>query len=379
MIAIIFHPSFPKKLRNAEHFDLYENIAKHFEGKELPPLLVPFLTKFLQSFAREDTIYKRYLNKENTRLVKEAHEKRKVSIMALKRTFELGAYSEETPQQTAAASLLRVMENYSAAYYAPMTETSAMIVNMIQDLKLPQYASAITLLNATDAIARLKRDNDEFMTLYAERAYNEGEQKDEGSLFEARNQDDHDFGNLANAINVFYQANEMQHPKDPAVSTVLGDIIRFINSYLRQHEAIYARRNPQYHPGGSDKPSPDEDLPGEEIPILIITAQAIAGTLMSLTVDAAAFAPVAESTKDGFVYIKSPETNTFVAFPITSLLMDTDEVTPIGCLVDPPASNETFDKPFFGFGPAEAYITYQDGETLAILQGAQYPSMTRED
>ncbi|MDR1644972.1 MAG: DUF6261 family protein [Tannerellaceae bacterium] len=376
-----------RRLRNAEHFDLFERFASFFRGKTLHPVsLAPFCVTFLQSFDKEDLIYKRYLRKEDTMFVKDQHEKRKVAYMSLKRTAELGAYSDNAQLVAASESIMRVINNYSDAYYAPMTEATAQILNMIQDLKLPKYASAITLLGASDAIERLNTENEAFKDLYTNRALEWEGEKSEGSLTNARTQTEQDFSRLAEAINISYAFNEMQRPKDPVVSAFLSECILFINSYIHQYEAIYARRNPKYRPGKEDnKPGiPGEDLPGYNLPEFIVSSQAIvgsssdgssAGTHMSLAVtDAVAFAaalyPIA---KDGVVRILNPENDTYEDLPVSDFLFDTDGTTPVGLLVAPPAANVFFDKPFQGFGDIQTVDVIKDEETLATLTGVKYP------
>jgi hypothetical protein len=273
--------SLTRKLRNAEHFDFYKNITNHIKTVQLKPAsLLPISNTFLNAFEKEDVIYKRFLRQEETRLINEAHGKRKNAYMALKHVVEAASYSDTPQVKSAAGELERILTNYIAIGRSPMTEVSAMIVNLVQDMRLAKYAAAATLVGAEDAIDRLERDNEDFMTLYAGRAYSEESEKEEGSLVEVRRLVDREFTNLCDAISVLYQINEKQQPKDPEVSETLSDIIRFFNSFIHQYETIYARRNPNYH-AGSDKPSsPDDEHPsggGDEpapgIPQLAITAQ----------------------------------------------------------------------------------------------------------
>ncbi|MDR1645159.1 MAG: DUF6261 family protein [Tannerellaceae bacterium] len=381
MIAIQFHTSFPGKLRNAEHFDMYKNIRDAIAARALKPLslLTPW-NAFDRSFAKEDVIYKRYFHKIETRHVTEAHENRRIRTMGLKRTLEAGTYNIDPLIKKAAEDLLEVMNNYADILRSPMTEVTAMIFNMIQDMELPKYAADSALVpGAAATIALLEQANNAFNELYLERTGKEEDMKTEGSLSGARRQTDFDGGYLFEAINTFYHANEMSHPKDPEVSAVLSAIIHDVNAIIHRYEAIYARRNPKWRPGSSGKPSTPGD--NDTIPSLTISSQAIVGERMALRAsDAATFASILyPAAEDGVVHIISPETETFVDFPIARFEMDVDNVTPIGLLVEPPAANETFDKPFYGFDIAETNVSTQDGETLATLEGVKYPSMTRDD
>ncbi|MDR1646148.1 MAG: DUF6261 family protein [Tannerellaceae bacterium] len=388
MLKIIYVPSFPARLRNAEHFDMYEHIVLHLAVKGLKPsAAVVAWNDFLLSFDKEDELYKRSAKQEETQQIKAVHEKRKTSYVVLRRIMELAAMSETPEVKEAGEALMHVMENYSKTYYAPMTEASALIFNLVQDMEKEKNAPKVALIHgAQDAIARLKRDNDAFMTLYAERTVNENDQKHDGRLVEARRQSDGKFGIVVDCVNALYYANEVSPNKDPEVSELLGDAIRFINSFLRKYEAIYSRRNPRYHLGKDDQPAGgDDETPGSTTPQLAISAQAVVGTITGMTglgaqmslqaTDAVLFAGILyPEAKDGQMKIMNPETDTIETLPVADFLYDTDGTTPIGLLVDPPAANVFFEKPFYGFGGTRTAEIIKNDRTLAILTGLQYPA-----
>jgi hypothetical protein len=383
--------SFPSRLRNAEHFDLYSTIKIRLIAKITKPLgVVTAWNNFILYFNKEDELYKRSMKQESTTYVLGLHDKRRISYQSVKRLFEFSIYSEDAQIKAAAEVIMGVLDNYAMIGYVPMNEASAIITNLIQDLKKEKYAASIALISGASAeIDRLERDNDTFIIAYSDRSIAEEEKKNEGRLIEARAATDSKFAILVNVINAFYLANEMSSPKDQEISDILSEVILIINSNLHKYEEIYARRNPAFRSSGSDnnKPSipdseiPGTDVPGDTTPVLTIASQSIVGTRMLLQAsDTAAFASIlSPAAENGSVYIQSPETNNFDAFPIISFKMDTDNVTPIGLLVDPPATNETFDKPFGNFGfVSESYVA-KEGVTLAKLQNVLYPYMTRED
>jgi hypothetical protein len=380
--------TFVRRLRNAEHFDFYANILGHLKSKVLKPAaLLPLWNALLQQFEREDRIYKRYIRREETKQVKGAHDKRKKAYMALKLVLETGLYSDAAPVEEAAQSLKVVMDNYSTANYAPMTEASAMIANLIQDIEQPMYADSLALLpGAQAAINRLKQDNENFMNLYYNRASGWEGERDEGSMLNARAAVDRDFATLTNAINVYYQANEMQPSKDPEVSATLADVIHSINSYIHQYETIYARRNPKYRPA-DDQPSlpGGDDQPGSGIPEIAIAAQQILGESVSVSgyglqmslrasdpdTFAATLYPIA---LNGVVMIENPETEAFDSFPVGGFLFDADGTTPTGLLVDVPAQNIFFEKPFMGISDPQQVELLKGDELLAVLLDVKYPA-----
>jgi hypothetical protein len=385
-----------KRLRNAEHFDLFNNIVIYAQDKGIKPQgLLPAWNAFLLSFDKEDKVYKRAARREETAMINAAHKKRKTSYMALKRLVEAATYSETPTVKAAALSLATMMENYIAAYRAPMTEASALIVNLLQDLAKEKNAAHVLLITgATEAISHLTRDNDAFITLFAERTYAEEEQKTEGSLADARVLADQKFMDLVAGINAFYRTNEMQQSKDPEVSATLSDIIMFINSFIHKHEAIYARRNAKYHPDHTPS-SPDEEqpgggggTPGATVPQFAIAGQETLGdsqqmpgfgTQMSLrAADAQAFAAALyPDAKNGLLSLVDPDTEDEEHFPIADFLFDTDGVTPLGMLVDAPNLYTFFQKPFSGIGVAEAEVV-KNGVHLATLSGVQIPATLSE-
>ncbi|MDR2810686.1 MAG: DUF6261 family protein [Tannerellaceae bacterium] len=388
-------PTFVKKLRNAEHFDFYDVIFKHIDAQaNKPATLVPEWQIFRTVFEKEDAIYKRHLRQENTELVNQAHEKRRNAYMALKRLAEAGTYSDTPAEKAAGDELIGVIDNYPDIYHAPKNEVSAMSVNLIQDLRLPKHAAAVTLLGVSNAIDRFDRDNESFIALYADRAYSVGEEKEEGSLKEARELVDNEFVNLINTINVIYRINELQQPKDAEVSAVLSDIILFINSYIYQYETIYSRRNPKYHTSGdNNKPSlPDDETPVEpsvpSIPEFSVATQEITGesavisgygTQMTLrAADPQAFADVLYPVAQGCALVLTyPETENSETFLIADFLFDNEGATPVGLVVNAPNSYTAFVKPFSPSGDAEAEI-FLDGQLIALLLGVQFPATMSE-
>ncbi|MDR2809183.1 MAG: DUF6261 family protein [Tannerellaceae bacterium] len=273
-----------------------------------------------------------------------------------------------------------------------MNEASALFENLVQDFGKPAHAAKVALIAGADEdITRLNQDNEEFMALYSGRALAEEEEKVEGSMSEARKVVEEKFDVLAEAINTFYRINEMQSPKDPEVSDSLTQIILFINAYLHQHEATFARRSANYHSGGSDQPSsPDEEpqKPDATVPHILISAQETLGDSVALpgfgnqmsllAADAAAFAAALyPSAKNGLLQLTWPDTDNTESLPIADFVMDTDTTTPLGLLVDSPNLNTAFIKPFTGTGDAEAEV-WKDNQLLATLQGVQFPATMSE-
>ena len=269
MNAIIYSPSYVVRLRNAEHFFLHNNIATEATGTVIKPtILQPVCNTYLKAFHHEDAVYKRSARFEETAGIKAAHEQEKKSYMGLKSLLETATYSETPAVKEAATSLLEnVMSNYAAASSAPMTEASALITNLLQELTGGKHAALLALItDAATFVARLQRDNDAFLALYKERSFTKGEIKEEGTMGAARKATDQAFANMVADINVVYKANELLPAKDPEVSATLSTLISHITTYLRESEEVLARRTSGHHPGKDDPYLPDdeeEDIPGE--------------------------------------------------------------------------------------------------------------------
>ncbi|MDR2810852.1 MAG: DUF6261 family protein [Tannerellaceae bacterium] len=395
MLEIIIQPSVMGKLRNAEHFDMLFNVVLHVKSKgELKPAaLLTSWNAFDQAFDHEDKIYKRAAKREETTLIKAAHEKRKKSYMGFKYLVEAASYDGTPASQDAAKLILSVMENYHSAYYAPMTEASALFVNLVQDMEKENHADKVALITgAAVALANLKANNEAFITLMAGRTFAEEEAKVEGTMSDARKQTDQKFTLFAEDVNAFYRTNERAATKDPEVSALLADIIVFINSYIHKYETTYSRRNAKYHSGGNKPSQPDEELPDEPaqpaIPEFSINAQETLGnssvisgygTQMTLrATDPEAFADVLYPVaRGGILKLAYPETENAELYPIADFLFDTDGTTPIGLLVDAPNAYTAFAKPFVASGPAETQVL-KDDQLLAILLEVQFPATMSE-
>jgi hypothetical protein len=356
-----------------------------------PAGLLPVWTTFHQSFYREDVIFKRAARHEETSRIVAIHKRRKKDYMAIKHLLGAAHYSPVPAVKDAATLLLEVMENYKSANTAPMNEATALYMNLIQDFAKAGHAAAAALVpGVPEAVAQLNTDDEAFRTIYYARAQDEEDMKVEGTMQEARQATDQAFITLVKDINAMYCANEiLGAAKDQEVSDALGKIIMDINAYLHLHEETYARRYPNYN-AGKDKPSspaePAEPVEPVEpgIPEFSIDAQESIGNSTAMpgygaqmtlrAVDAHAFADVLyPDAQDGVLQLTWPGSGNSTHFPVAAFLLDTDNATPIGIVVDAPEDWGIY-KPFTATGEVLAEII-KDNQTLAILLNVQFPSM----
>ena len=244
MIKIAYPSTFPKRLRNAEHLNLFENIVLYIQRKGMKPdQLLPLWDDFRQALAKEKKVFRRTALKAETAAIMAAHKKRQQSYAALKFAIKTAGYSESPSAKEAAERLMYVLEKYPDIYNTPLTETSAMLTKITRDMRQQKYALAVALTGTANAVDRLRRDNDAFMYLYATRTNIKEKRKMDGNTTQARVTVDRTFDALAEAINAFYRANEMTRPHDPELQETLSDFILFVNAFFHEHEAIYLRRN----------------------------------------------------------------------------------------------------------------------------------------
>jgi hypothetical protein len=412
MKAIQFRPYFMRRLRNADHFSFYQLGVNYIEPKTLKPdALQPAWTAFRNAFGKEDVIYKRYLGRETTQLINASHKRRKDLCVWIKRVVKAALSSDMSEQKAAGSRLMFILNNYPDLLAASLTGTSAMITNMVEDMTRADHLPFVTTLELNEALSRLNAENEHFLQLYNQRAHSEGEEKEAGSLKDARKKTDQCFETLVYAINSFYYANEILPSKDPEVSAILGDIILQMNAIISKYEKLYAYHSPN-DPGGKEddnEPSPP-DVPGipdgpdepdtpdtpdtpqaPDAPAFTVTNQAVRGDgyitnpyqengpEMTLKIeDAQAFAAALyPAAQDGILRLLDPRpenAGSHTDYPIIAFLFQggNTATSPIGLVVEQPDSHTYFLKPFRGDYTAVGEV-WKNNLLLATLQGLQAP------
>jgi hypothetical protein len=223
----------------------------------IPPALQPLWDDFTRLFAKEDHVYKRNLKSVETKFIQEADLQRDNALMMLRRGIDFAFYNAKLPIKQAAMTLMEVMDNYKDVGRKSFGENTALIINMLQDLKKPRYAGAISFLGLTEAVNCLEENNTAFKELYTERTLNINEQKKQGCMVDIRPRVDQAFFRFTDALDALYKINELTD-KDASLRADLDEIIDLINSYIKQYERILARRNLRHKPGKTDRDKPDD-------------------------------------------------------------------------------------------------------------------------
>ncbi|MDR1644627.1 MAG: DUF6261 family protein [Tannerellaceae bacterium] len=242
---IVNHLSLVKRLRNTEHFDFYENINKRLVARTLTLTeLRLFRDDFARAFRTEDTAYKatyRLEFKEGTRQVKAVLARRRGAYMELKRGIEMFTYCDDPHRRAAAQELTTVLDHYAGIYQAPMTEASALVTNMIQDMRTERFAPSLQRLQLQDTLARLEQVNDEFTTVYFDRASIRQDQSAAVALRAARRHTDLAFEHFATIVNALYRIH-LRLNRTSETTAVLSELITEVNAYIFRYRAIYSRR-----------------------------------------------------------------------------------------------------------------------------------------
>jgi hypothetical protein len=394
MKKIINYRPLLHRLSDVEHFDLFDSTILHVYSLLRPIPLLPSWEFFVQTFALEDKIYKQTTQYAEARLIRLSHRERRKAYMAFREWLDMKMeppHGYTTKIQQAAQILWDAAEPYNGSYALPVDEFSTKMLGLIRDIEDEQYAEQMAITDSYIYISRLKRLNTAFMTLYDERTCSDDLQ-DEGLLAEARLHSDHAFAAFAEFVVWYYHTDEARRIEDPRipnnrVDESLTDIIRFLDIFIRRYEGFYARRKMKRLLAEYQAAHPGEDLPAREIPQLAIASQEVLeesaaapgyGVQMALHAsDPAAFDDALfPGARKSVVRFRKPETEAFVDFPVADFLSAPGGRTLSGLLLDAPDLNTVFGKPFAGEGGVRAEVV-KDDETLAILEGVQYPASMR--
>ncbi|MDR1344107.1 MAG: DUF6261 family protein [Tannerellaceae bacterium] len=355
-------------LKNAEHFDFHEYVcdtAKSF----LPtiPEMSPTWSALNLLFKEEDVIFKTSARSIETKYIKEAGVKRHDVFMMFSKRVSAGIVSYEKDEKEAATKLKEVLDNYKSINSSPMTETSALITNMLQDLDLPRYSDAVDELEITNVVAKLKAVNDEFREIYMKRAQNLENAEVRGSMTTIRHKVDKALRVFVNDIEMIYISRELSGSKNLADISVLIDNI---NAIIDQFARILSHR---IHPAGKKNDS-EPETPVVTVPILSVSHQEIedAKRMLLLITDRSALAEALyPAALGGEIVLSSENINDYSDFPIVDFEMDGEK--PAGLVAGPPMEGLSFKQPLESLGHCRAEV-FKGDTLLAILEGVEWPS-----
>ncbi len=364
------------KVRNAEHFDFHwEAILFLTEAVKPFTALTAVWNTYNELFKQEDILFKQSSAYPETVALRELDSTRDRVFLSIKQKIVATLYSDGAIFRNAAQQLDHVIRIYKDANRKPYTEKSALMLNMIQDLRLPEYKDSVETVNIKMDIDALDMYNNDFIKEYTARSVKKEEKELLGKLQYIRQEVNDAFTDLTFTINTLYSANELTD-KDADIHNGLYAIIKTLNGYIKELENVYNRRNPKKKP--DPKPGP-EPPPVPEPPHFKIREQnTIDRTHMHyLAADPVIFAatlyPNAIGGEVQYRLEGSWDANLRI-LPIESFAMD-NESNPIGIIVNNGQTGLYFPIPFMSWFAGEMHIV-KNGTVLAILDNALAPHMT---
>ncbi|MDR1646392.1 MAG: DUF6261 family protein [Tannerellaceae bacterium] len=369
--------SLVKRLRNSDHYEFYREIIRFaLKYKEDIGELIKILLAFEAAFNKEDEIFKRSIRSYETPEVDITDQKRISVFRRIKLYVDAAHYDKDPDKQAAATALAFVINNFKTITTVTSTQASALIVNFVQDLRLPKFAPHVATLGLTTDVDDLETANEAFEAVYFEREQNQGNALLEGNMKYARPLTDDGGANFAEGLNTFYAIAKLSG--NTAAMAIFGAIIDGINNTIHNYDRKYAHTGSS---SGGSKPQPDDDLPDNDIPTFAIAAQATLGTGASgnrmslLAVDPEAFAAALHPAAEGSVMkIFNAEKDVFENFPVVGFLLGEDGETPTGLIVESFSSKVTFDRPFAGVFDPQTVEILKDDLLLALLTDVLYPA-----
>lgn len=368
-------------LKNAEHYDLFDSIYQEIlpHKSKIPGLLVLW-DKFDAAFKLEDEYYKVSQRLENTEDLVAANKQRNDVFMRLKKSVELELLGSNPVEVEAAQKIQFVIDVYKDIRRVAYTEESAMLTNIIEDLKKDDVLPYIKVFKLEPLVDTLYTTNESFKRLYRKRSIEIYKQRHE-ILYNARKMTDQSFFDLGDAIVSIYQANVIQN-QDKTLRDLLENIIDDINSYIEQAERVYSRRVTSYRlmknkeDGTPDDTTPDpyphlrmEDFKafGPGNPEFLGVCQHWSMKASDLARFTEIAVPIAQ-----FATIKFPADEYKIEFPVERFLMADDKKTAIGLEIGVWKPNVWYYDPFEGTDIGPAMLMLNDG-IIAVLDEVPYP------
>jgi hypothetical protein len=230
------------RARNAEHYWLQEallrSITQEFATKYQ---LLSLYTAFVKAFEKEDAVFRNTQTFEDTKpLEKKAAERNRLflHIRLIIRGMKLGL---DDAAVKAAEVLSFITKPYGMAAAKPDTEGSAQIIDLVKKLESSEYKQHVETLGLTQAVAALKKANNEFETLYSHRANEKRVRSSTEGLKKLRSKADKAFLDISKAINALYAVNALVE-KDAEKEAEIGAVIDAMNAVILQFAETLSRR-----------------------------------------------------------------------------------------------------------------------------------------
>lgn len=229
-------------LRNGEHFQYHQDILEDVPEEVAETYhFGPQRAAYVSIFDYEDLIYKQNYAYASTADITSKDHIRGELFLFMKGIIDAYMHCPTEEKKAAAQVLSYVIKPYRSANNKSYSENTAEITNLVKSLRLEENTQAVTTLGLQDIVDQLEAANIDFNTAFKARSAEKRGRKVQMNMRDVRPQVDAAYNEMANAINVIYQANEMVQ-KDEETRTVLGGIIDKINALIVEVNDKLTRR-----------------------------------------------------------------------------------------------------------------------------------------
>lgn len=258
-----------RQCRNAEHYYLYSSLlAEVTEEFAEKYNIKAFRSAYADAFAKENDAYLQNRAYKGTSTI----DTKNTVCYRQFRAFNLIVNSKQlgdNPEEIKAANaILYLLKPYNKVIRKPLTESIAIMKDLVDALESEEYMAHIETLNITKEFEALKKASNEFELAYNVRSNEKLARTTMLKMKETRPIVEQSFINLADAISSLYII-ATYIDKDTEKKTELGQIIDRLNAIINEFHTTISRRlslaKPKV-PSNDDNlpvPEPDEENPSE--------------------------------------------------------------------------------------------------------------------
>lgn len=250
--------SYLRDSRNAEHYRLQEQLLAAITAEFVSTYKIDdFRNNYAALFAKEDEAYLQNVAFADTKPIEEADALRDQRFRFVDLTVQSKQLSTVVAEKDAADRLAFAMQRYQGASSKPHGENTAMVSDLVKTFQSATCSADVQALGLTEAVAALKKANDDFEAIYSQRADEKLVRANNEKLKTIRPQVDAAFSRLADAINAIYLVAETIE-RDAARTAAIGVVIDTVNAQILQFSETLSRR-------GVSKKKQVPDKPGGEV------------------------------------------------------------------------------------------------------------------
>lgn len=225
-------------LPNAAHVEQMTQVLQIVsEAKAQELKLVDQRKTLAELFNQEDNVFKLNQAYELTPEIQAADKARDDMFSFIMGIIRTNTSNFETNKKEAALKLDYLTKAYRGAGTKTFVEESALITHMVQDLQDPANTTAVSTLDLTQAVVKLKEANEQFQQVYVSRFDETEQRKAMDNMKTIRKKVDEAYYILTNAINAAYLYHE-QVLKNASQALLYAEMIDRINAIIDMIEQM---------------------------------------------------------------------------------------------------------------------------------------------